>query len=394
MPVIINTSHNCNGSWWTKHLTKTKAVDPVHGNDRVKVVELRGLVARGIGSALNEMLQDAEHTPGYFLNDKKPDHFLQANINPVEILTRGQAVEAADILELTLGLKNHARFIVEHEKKGRVHWHVIWSLLDPQTGKLKVVWNDNFKAMKAAEKIEKKFGLKPLENRWKFKNGLKSWEVFGGKKNGLDPDVVIKEVTALWHKTKTGQQFKAALEKHGYILARGNKKDVYMLVDKAGGVAELRRRIRPEGKGFVLGAVLQERMKDVPLSSLPYASNAVRTVRALLKAKRQAHAKTAGKTITHRPKVHAPAAPTRPSVYKTHHTPPDKPVRAPKPAPAPSPTLEDLIPSVGSGGGLGWPPEMIAEYKLAKSSGGLASWTKRWAYYLSKRPRRAHPPGP
>ena len=108
--------------FWGKHLTS-------HDNDRAEVVEIKGLVAVDVPSALREMqgVASGSRCHGNFM--------YQANLNPEahERLTPEQWNEAIDQLEKNLGLEGHQRIVVEHEKKGRVHRHVIWNRVDVDT---------------------------------------------------------------------------------------------------------------------------------------------------------------------------------------------------------------------------------------------------------------------
>ena len=66
------------------------------------------------------------------LGTKCTNYFYQANINPREDehLTPAQWREAVDTLEKNLGLTGQPRFVVEHEKEGRTHRHIVWSRID------------------------------------------------------------------------------------------------------------------------------------------------------------------------------------------------------------------------------------------------------------------------
>jgi hypothetical protein len=69
-----------------------------------------------------------------------------------------------------------------------------------------------------------------------------------GKRTGIDPRKMRKEVTAIFHASKTAKKFIAALDKAGYALTLG-RKNQFVLVDKCGDTHGLMRRI--EGKRLV-----------------------------------------------------------------------------------------------------------------------------------------------
>ena len=121
MPIIINGGSYRAGGWWAQHLQNGEK------NERVQVVEFAGLTAATVPAAFREM-------EGVAAGTKCRNYFYQANINPREDekLTPAQWREAIDTLEKNLGLTGQPRFVIEHEKKGRVHRHVVWSRIDPE----------------------------------------------------------------------------------------------------------------------------------------------------------------------------------------------------------------------------------------------------------------------
>src|SRR4051812_47592198 len=124
MAIIINGGSYCAGDWWAKHLGNDKK------NDRVNVIEYVGLTAETMPDAFREM-------QGLAAGTKCKNYFYQANINPEpgEQLTPQQWREAVDRLEKNLGLTGQPRLVVEHEKNGRTHRHVVWSRIDLERGK-------------------------------------------------------------------------------------------------------------------------------------------------------------------------------------------------------------------------------------------------------------------
>ena len=120
MPININGGSRRAGGWWAKHLMKAT-------NERVEVVEIVGLNATTLPDAFREMYAVSRGT-------KCDNYFYQANINPRadEHLTPEQWQKAVDALERNLGLTGQPRFVVEHEKEGRTHRHVVWSRVDAE----------------------------------------------------------------------------------------------------------------------------------------------------------------------------------------------------------------------------------------------------------------------
>ena len=124
MPIIINGGSYSAGDWWSNHLQKAET------NERVEIVGFTNLSAETIPDAFREMKALAAGT-------KCENYFYQANINPRadEHLTPAQRDEAVELLEKNLGLTGQPRFVVEHQKEGRTHWHVVWSRIDTENMK-------------------------------------------------------------------------------------------------------------------------------------------------------------------------------------------------------------------------------------------------------------------
>jgi hypothetical protein len=175
-----------------------------------------------------------------------------------------------DTLERHLGFEGQPRIVFEHEKHGRVHRHVVWSRIDADT---MTALSDSLTYAKheaAAREIERDCGLKPVasvlvkdRSEPRPERRAKDFEGFRGSQTGLTPDQVQAEVTALWLKCDSGAAFRAALEAHGYILCRGDRRD-FCIIDPAGDEHSLARRI-----AGVNAAELRERMADIDRNGLP-----------------------------------------------------------------------------------------------------------------------------
>jgi Relaxase/Mobilisation nuclease domain len=262
--VIISGGSRCNGAWFASHLTRTDE------NERVRLVEIRSMAAEDIPAAFREMHFVAG---GTFCKN----YFYHASINPRENerLSEEQWERAADALERNLGLEGQPRFVVEHEKEGRVHRHIVWSRIDAET---MTAISDSFTAPiheRTARELEQEFGLEPVASCLTRERGTprpergpKSWEKFRGFESGIDPDEVKREVTALWQQCDSGKAFARALDEAGYILCKGDRRD-FCIVDAAGDEHSLARRI----KG-VKAADIRERMADVVRDELPTVDEA------------------------------------------------------------------------------------------------------------------------
>ena len=259
--MIINGGSRCNGAFFAGHLNNAES------NERVKLADIRGLAAKNIGQALYEMKAVASGT-------RCKNFFYHANLNPRddERLTTAQWEKAVDALEKELGLEGQARFVVEHEKHGRVHRHVVWSRIDVDKMKAIRMDNDFAKHQEVSRQLEKEFGLAKgvsvlgpeAEKGKRPERRPKQWEVFRGQIKGVNVQDLKEEITGLWNGADTGEAFVSALEGRGYILAQGDSR-AYCIVDRNGDAHSLARRI--EG---VNAADVREKMSGIDPKTLPH----------------------------------------------------------------------------------------------------------------------------
>jgi Relaxase/Mobilisation nuclease domain len=267
--------------FWSKHLLRDDT------NERAEVKEITGLLAQDLPSALREMkaIADQSRSHGNFM--------YQANINPRdgEHLTPEQWKEAVDTLERNLGLEGHQRVVVEHVKHGRQHYHIIWNRVDVET--LRVAdMGGNWPIHNAtARELEARFDLTPTPTPSNDKSADKKsapelYEIRAAERSGIDPNAIRTELTELWNRTETGKEFAEAIEKHGFILAKGDRRD-FCIIDEAGDAHSLARRL--DG---VKTKDVRERLADIDRDSLPTVAEA-RAIRHMPEPERgEAHTAT------------------------------------------------------------------------------------------------------
>jgi hypothetical protein len=197
------------------------------------------------------------------------NYFYHANINPLsnERLNAEQWERAVNLLEENLGLAGHARFIVEHQKKGRVHRHVVWLRIDVMRMRAVEMTDDYEKHQATARQLEREFALargKSVLGPEKHKGARparrpKPWETFRGHKSGIDPHLMTMGVTSLYHSSRDGNDFAARLQEYGLTLVRGDRRD-FCIVDSAGHKHSLARRLKN-----VPAKALAEFMKDISI---------------------------------------------------------------------------------------------------------------------------------
>jgi hypothetical protein len=264
--VIVKGGSRSDGAFFARHLMRADT------NERVTVMEMRGLTAQTVRGAFREIDAVARGA-----RTAKPFYHASMNPDPGETLTAEQWGQAVDMLERELGLVDQPRFVVEHVKEGRTHRHVIWSRIDADTMTARPDGLNYRAHERAARAIEAALGhppvasvLVPAKTRGTPRPSRrpKDWEGFRAQESRIDPDAMKAEITALWHAADSGPAFAAALAAHGYILARGDRRD-HVLVDRAGDDHSLARRI-----AGAKTAEIRARLAGIDQGALPSVAEA------------------------------------------------------------------------------------------------------------------------
>lgn len=259
--MIIKGGARSSGGFFAHHLMKAE------DNERVDVTEIRGLLADNVRDALQEMRMVAAGT-------KADNYFYHASINPREDehLTPEQWEVAVDRLEQNLGLTDHARFQVEHEKEGRIHRHIVWSRVDLESMTVTPASGNYLAHDKTRAELEREFSHEPTpptpEPSQRKSREFAEWENWRGTESGISPAEMKAEITALWQQSDGGRAFSAAIEEKGYLLAKGDRRD-FVLIDSEGDIHSLARRI--DG---AKAADIRAKMTDLDRDSLMTAQEA------------------------------------------------------------------------------------------------------------------------
>ena len=120
--MVIKGGSRRNIGFWSGHLEDAKK------NDRVELIEKRGVAADDLRGMMREMLENSELT-------RCKNFMYIASFNPTEgeVLTEAQWDRAYEIFEKERGIpEGQPRIVYEHEKKGRIHRHVVWDRVDQE----------------------------------------------------------------------------------------------------------------------------------------------------------------------------------------------------------------------------------------------------------------------
>ncbi|MEO1262064.1 MAG: relaxase/mobilization nuclease domain-containing protein [Bacteroidota bacterium] len=172
-----------------------------------------------------------------------------------------------------LGLKDHEAVIVAHRDREHPHVHIVCNLVNPKTGKTKSMSMDFNQLSTWAQEHDKEHGRdhcpeRTRNNAERYKGKAKAQFV----KHNQNPEKLIKalQIQTLYDKTKSGEEFKQALEKEGYTIAMGSKGRI-TLVDQEGQVCSLGRQIKGENGRALRARQIKEKLEGVDLKSLPSA---------------------------------------------------------------------------------------------------------------------------
>tara|TARA_R110000823_G_scaffold198080_5_gene329185 strand:+ start:452 stop:2317 length:1866 start_codon:yes stop_codon:yes gene_type:complete len=204
-------------------------------NERVDILEFdETSAAPTIEAALLEYqllathLTSAKH--GLYETSLSPRHN--------ETLTHQQWEQAVDILADQLGLSGQPRIVVLHQKNGREHVHAVFQRTDTETMRV-ISDSHNYPAHElAARQIEKTFDLEPSfgvftreQDEPRPEQTFTRAEHQKAERTGISAEERKAEITELYREAKTGREFIDNLEENGYYLARGDKTNIFMVVD-------------------------------------------------------------------------------------------------------------------------------------------------------------------
>jgi hypothetical protein len=208
-------------------------------NHHVTLHEVRGFVSEDLAGAMAEADAVAKGT-----RCRQPVFSLSLNPPKDEIVPIEAFTQAADRAEKALGLEGQPRAIVFHEKAGRRHAHVVWSRIDAE--EMKAINLPYFKTrLNALSKelyLEHEWTLPDghRENGWKNPLNFTLAEWQQAKRHNLDPREIKQVFQTAWERSDNLASFRAALESHGYFLAKGDRRG-FVALDVRGEVYSLSR---------------------------------------------------------------------------------------------------------------------------------------------------------
>ena len=259
--MVLKGAARSNTGFFSKHLMNAE------GNERVSVVEMRGFTAESVPAAFQELAIIGAGT-----GVKNTFYHLSINPDPTEPeLTPEQWQRAVEVSAEQLGLSDQPRFVIQHEKNGRTHEHIIFSRIDADT-MTAISDSHNYQAHdRARAQLEQEFNHERTpdtpEPSLRKSREFAEWENWRGAESGIEPKAMKAEISALWQQSDSGRAFQMAVEEKGYLLAKGDRRD-FVVIDSVGAVHSLGRRVDAKA------ADIRAKMVDLDRNSLMDAKEA------------------------------------------------------------------------------------------------------------------------
>lgn len=230
--------------------------------ERAELVELRGFAAGNIRDAFADVEIQAEAT-----HATRPFFHAYVRLPDGEALDRDQWQHVADRIERRLGFADQPRAVAFHHlPDGATHMHVAWSRIDTEQMRAIDPGLYKLKLKEISRELECELGLTRVRNeRDPADKTLAPGRSEFEQARRLDTDLkgIRNAIRECWEQSDSGRSFAAALDMHGLILARGDRRD-FVIIDLAGGDHALSKRIT----GATAGET-RARMTDIDRQQLP-----------------------------------------------------------------------------------------------------------------------------
>lgn len=208
-------------------------------NDHVELHELRGFASSNLMGALNETYAISKGT-----RCKKFMYSMSVNPPPGKTVSTADILGAVEESEKVLKLTGQPRAIVFHEKEGRRHAHVLWSLIDAREMKAVRLRYDREKLQPLTRELFLQHGWKMppglLDRRNRDPRNFTLKEYHQAKKHNRNPRAVKNAIQSAWGISDSRAAFAHALEENSFKLAKGDRTG-FVCVDIFGEVHRLRQ---------------------------------------------------------------------------------------------------------------------------------------------------------
>jgi hypothetical protein len=257
------------------HSSGMKLVDYLISGQHGERVELGG--ARGFdffGPNLRSAAAVMQRLALETTRCEKPWFHTQTRLAPGERLNFAQWEQTLDREEKRLGFAGLPRAWSFHidEATGEMHMHAAWFRVDTETGLARDPGLFKLRLMEVARACELEFGLREVGNTRHADDRARAAErneQEESRRIGTDVRAIRTAILDCFEHADSGKAFRAALEERDLVLANGDKRDCFMVIDEAGGHHALNKKLT----GITLAA-MRERMADLDRAQLPTVAEA------------------------------------------------------------------------------------------------------------------------
>lgn len=215
-------------------------------NERVQIHQIRGFASDDLQSAFQESYAMSRAT-------KCKQHLFSLSLNPPKDaeFSAEKFEDTVDRAEQQLGLEGQPRAIVLHTKNGRTHAHAVWSRIDHQEMRAVQMSFSRRKMQDLSRELYREHG-------WQMPRGfvrheerdprnftLAEWQQC--KRAERDPAKMKEVFQDAWAISDSRTAFGNALESHGLILAKGDRRG-HVAVDHNGEAYAISRYVGIKAK--------------------------------------------------------------------------------------------------------------------------------------------------
>ncbi|MCC8987250.1 MAG: hypothetical protein LM523_06040 [Candidatus Contendobacter sp.] len=241
--MIIGANKRGNGGQLAAYLLNQEK------NERAELLEMRGFADTGnLKNALNCIELEAMQTKG-----EKPFYHCWLRLDEGETLTAAQWQQSFEAVERRLHLGDQARVVVEHQLQGEKHYHVVWSLVDRERGRMIEIPFDGMRRAEVARTLEQEFGLRKLAPAHEPEQERLLREEWQQAERTLRDVADVRDAKAAirdaWQRSDNGAAFCTALEEQHLMLAIGDsERQPFGVVDEHGQFHVLTRTLDVRAK--------------------------------------------------------------------------------------------------------------------------------------------------
>lgn len=254
-------------------------------NEIITLSDQRGLLSKNVMDALDDMELISQAS-------RCEKHLYHISINPSEEIREDQWQIAWELYETEFSLEDLPYIEVTHVKPdGRRHKHRVYSRIDIDTGNAVTLSFTKVRNEKVSRILEyyfehpltpgkhnrsvitylKKEGFTEVAQRLEAENtpnkdrpvaSANPREHQQQKRTKISIEEVKHDLQTAYKQSDTGHAFEIAIAAKGYLMARGDKRDI-VIIDEAGGLHSPRRRLDVKAQD------LRTKWQDLILEHLP-----------------------------------------------------------------------------------------------------------------------------